>query len=159
MAYDDWTLCGVGVEEVPLEIEGTDVWSHEWYRLEFEPLVVAHPQYPQQRHKLWPYCIEPEQRCVLFAAGELSNGVWCFYAPDQQPQQTSKGMTVNEMLYAHDLSDAFDSAIDSRSPKHAKSLLILAGLNPAQASESVETILANPGVYGFKEGASDKDDG
>lgn len=46
---------------------------------------VPHPSYPSQRHMLGVWSIDTEHGPVRFAAGELSNGVWCFYEPDVAP--------------------------------------------------------------------------
>lgn len=62
-----------------LEIGGSNVWDHEWLQADEEPIEVPHPNYPKQRHKLWPYTIKVDGEQIKFAAGELSNCVWCFY--------------------------------------------------------------------------------
>ncbi|MGS0535781.1 hypothetical protein [Pseudoalteromonas sp. SaAl2] len=40
---------------------------------------VPHPQYPDQRHKITPYFIKTKGETLTFAAGEVSNCVWCIY--------------------------------------------------------------------------------
>ncbi len=78
-----WKLLKVIADGDPLEIEGTDIWSSSWKRLNEEPLIVPHPNYPDQRHKLIPRYIECNGKKIEFASGELSNCVWCFYVPEK----------------------------------------------------------------------------
>lgn len=151
MNISEWTFLTVGTELQIVEIEGTDVWMSEWRSLDIGTLEVPHPSYPHQRHKLWPYVVERGGQPVMFCAGELSNGVWCFYVPaNGQPARTFKAMTVNERLYASNLLDAFDLAIAAREDKRAKDLLIATGLTTHQATETVATILKNPQAYGYR---------
>ena len=97
---------------------------------------------PQQRHTLWPCYAEDHGQCMLFLAGELSNGVWCFYVPHKgQPMQRTKGMTVNEKLYESQLFEPFDRAIRERNIKQAADYLILACLNSEQAENTVITMI------------------
>ena len=146
----DWTLLSVVTDGVTLEIGGVDVWWHEWRRLDIGTLTVPHPSYPRQRHTLRPYAITPDVDPILFCAGELSNGVWCFHVPaNGQPSQRCKGMTVNERLNASKLLDAFGEAIRAKQQKRAEDTLIATGLRPHQAAETVTTILATPETYGF----------
>jgi len=155
MNQDDWTLLSVAIEGEALEIDGADVWHHEWRRLDIGILEVPHPSYPQQRHKLWPYVIEAPAGTVLFCAGELSNGVWCFYTPARgQAGTIFKGMTINERLVAAGLSTDFDRAVAARNKRLAEDLLIATGLSVRQASETVASLFKNPDAYGF---AADED--
>ena len=41
--------------------------------------------YPSQNHVLLVWRVETHHGPVKFAAGELSNGVWCFYEPIAEP--------------------------------------------------------------------------
>jgi len=146
----DWKLLSVVGDGAALDIEGVDVWWHEWRRLDIGTLTVPHPSYPDQRHTLRPYAIVPEADPILFCAGELSNCVWCFHVPASgQPSRTCKGMTVNERLYAMTLLEAFDAAIRAREGKRAQDILIATGLRPHQATETVAMTLANPETHGF----------
>ena len=77
----DWKLLEVVHDGEPLELEGANVWDFGWSRLDDSALEVPHPSYPSQRHTLWPYSIEVGGNTIEFAAGELSNCVWCFYVP------------------------------------------------------------------------------
>jgi len=76
-----WKLLAVVAEGESLKISGADVWSIEWNALGSESLMVPHPSYPDQRHKLTTYYICNGESKIEFAAGELSNCVWCFYVP------------------------------------------------------------------------------
>jgi len=150
MRSDDWTLLSVVTENDALEIEEVDLWWQEWHRLQIGTLRVPHPSYQHQRHTLRPYAIEPVSGTILFCAGELSNGVWCFYVPAKgQPRLFCKGMTVNERLYENDLLDAFDLAVRARKERPAKDALIATGLSQRQATETVEAIFAHPKSYGY----------
>lgn len=146
----DWKRLSVVGDGAALDIEGVDVWWHEWRRLDIGTLTVRHPSHPHQRHVLRPYAIVPEDDPILFCAGELSNCVWCFHVPaNGQPGWTCRGMTVNERLNASALSDAFDAAIRAGQEKRAQDILIATGLRPHQATETVAATLANPETYGF----------
>jgi len=76
-----WDYLTIKFDGEPLEIGGANVWDLKWQPTGEEPIVVPHPQYPNQRHKLRPYYIEVAGEKHSFAAGELSNCVWCFYVP------------------------------------------------------------------------------
>ena len=75
-----WTLIGVTVENGAMSVEGVNPWEHEWAALGGS-LEVPHPSYPARRHQLSIYRVDGPVSAITFAAGELSNGVWCFYAP------------------------------------------------------------------------------
>ena len=81
MNASDWALLTVVIVGDGLEINGVNVWKHKWRHLDCGALEVPHPNYPDQRHTLWPYVIESDNKAVMFCAGELSNCVWCFYVP------------------------------------------------------------------------------
>jgi len=150
MDNSDWTLLTVITEGEPLEIEGADVWMQEWRRLDIGSIEVPHPSYRHQKHALWPFAVEHRGRPVIFCAGELSNGVWCFHVPArEQPSRKFKGMTVNERLNESDLLEEFDLAINVRNRNRAKDILIATGLNSHQANETVETVLKHSKAYGF----------
>ncbi len=60
-----------------------------------------------------------------------------------------EGMTVNERLFHFGLLDTFDNAVRSRELGHVVAVLLQAKFNESQAKFTAETILANPGFYGF----------
>ena len=61
-------------------IAGVNIWNENW-RPTGERLELPHPDYPSQRHAIHVYEVGDPQQPVIFAAGELSNGVWGFYVP------------------------------------------------------------------------------
>ncbi len=75
-----WTLVGVTFDGKSVSIDGLNPWEHKWISLGGS-LAVPHPSYPAQRHQLSIYRVNRSEGAVTFAAGELSNGVWCFYEP------------------------------------------------------------------------------
>ena len=79
----EWRPAGVVVEGQPIAIEGRNVWDHRWART--GEVDLPHPSYPEQRHRMIIYEMEAEGRAVVFAAGELSPGVWGFFVPAQRP--------------------------------------------------------------------------
>ncbi len=144
----DWVLLSVVTEGNAMEIDGIDLWWHEWRRLDIGTLQVPHPSYRQQVHTLWPYAIETDDDPLVFCAGELSNGVWCFHIPSRgQPKDVCTGMTVNERLYALKLLQPFDLAIGERNDRRAQDILIATGLSFTQGFETVSSIFANPERY------------
>ena len=58
------------------------------------------------------------------------------------------GMTVNERLFVGGLIEDFDSAIEVHDRAAAIIVLAHVGLSD-QAEEIVDSVLANPGFYGF----------
>ena len=147
----NWELLSVVTDGEYLEIEGVDVWMEKWSQLDVGTLEVPHPSYPNQRHTLWINCIESNDRSILFAAGELSNCVWCFYVPRKGQLDTkTQGMTVNEKLSYSDLFESFDKAINAQNKKRAVGILVVSGLATKQARETVESIIRNPLMYGYK---------
>lgn len=76
-----WQNVHIGFENAPVSIEGVNPWNHSWVSLRADPIVVAHPSYPNQRHSAMAYEITQSEKRVVFAAAELSNGVWGFYVP------------------------------------------------------------------------------
>lgn len=138
----DWTLLSVVTEGETVEIEGVDLWWREWRRLDIGTLDVPHPSYPSQRHTLRPYGIETGAGTLLFCAGELSNGVWCFHVPATgQPMRRFAGATVNERLSLAGLSELFDRAIGDRNERRARDLLTATGLVGEQAEDTVAAVL------------------
>jgi len=80
LAGGRWTTVGVVVEGSPINIGGVNPWDHKWESLEADA-ELAHPSYPQQRHRISIWRITNGRRMTLFAAGELSPNVWGFYVP------------------------------------------------------------------------------
>lgn len=74
-----WKPVGVVAAGQPIKIGGLDPWQHEWRSLKRPALALPHPSYPHQRHRMDIYEIASAGRKVVFAAGELSAGVWGFY--------------------------------------------------------------------------------
>lgn len=65
----------------PIDLGGLNPWDHKWRHLDLPPLIVPHPQYPHQRHKMDFWEIGEGDHVVRFAAGEFSNQAWGFYLP------------------------------------------------------------------------------
>ena len=147
----NWQLLSTVVDGEILEIEGIDVWMEKWSQLDVGTLEVPHPSYPKQRHTLWVNYIESNGHSILFAAGELSNCVWCFYVPKKgQLSIQTLGMTVNEKLSHSELLESFDNAISTGNSKRAVDILIVSGFTSEQAKETVNSIIINPEMYGYK---------
>ncbi|MFL6163726.1 MAG: hypothetical protein ACJ74U_16090 [Jatrophihabitantaceae bacterium] len=71
----------MSLEGGSISLRGINPWEYEWTNLN-RSIVVPHPSYPNQRHALRVYRIGGEDRdATVFAAGELSAGVWGFYLP------------------------------------------------------------------------------
>lgn len=75
-----WSFLHIGFEGDSVELDGVRLWDAEWGRT-LGKIVVAHPQYPDQRHTMSIYRVAVEDHAVDFAAGEFSNGVWGFFHP------------------------------------------------------------------------------
>jgi hypothetical protein len=76
-----WRVAHIGFEGDDVQIGGHKVWRHDWRSVDLEPVNLQHPAYPNQIHRYYVYEIGAIDSPVRFAAGELSNGVWGFYAP------------------------------------------------------------------------------
>jgi len=76
-----WRAAGVVAEGQPIAIEGVNVWDHRWIQRGDEVIDLPHPSYPEQRHRMRVYKIEGGENILVFAAGELSPGVWGFFVP------------------------------------------------------------------------------
>jgi hypothetical protein len=70
----------VGFEGSDVTVGGVNPWSYKWQSTG-DSIEVPHPSYPSQRHALGIWTIDTDHGPTRFAAGELSNGVWCFYEP------------------------------------------------------------------------------
>jgi len=74
-----WKPLGVVAEGQPIEVEGVNLWDHEWTSLN-EPLELPHPQYPSEHMRYFVvYELRSAPKRIMFAAGELSPNVWGFY--------------------------------------------------------------------------------
>ncbi len=81
-----WRFVSIGFEGDPIDIgAGVNPWSETWLSL-YRRIVVAHPQYPRQRHTMDTYQVAGSDPPIVFAAGEFSNGVWGLYAPLRPPR-------------------------------------------------------------------------
>ena len=77
-----WRFVSIGFEGDPTDIGGgLDPWTVDWGPTTGW-IVAAHPSYPWQRHSMAVYEPEARGRRCTFAAGELSNGVWGFFVPE-----------------------------------------------------------------------------
>ena len=77
----EWRFVHVGYEGSAVSIRGVDPWRYDW-RSRGDAIEVPHPSHPSQTHVLQVWTIETDGGAIPFAAGELSNGVWCFYEPE-----------------------------------------------------------------------------
>ena len=75
-----WRFVSIGVEGQATDVGGTNPWQVKWQPTG-RSITVAHPQYPNQRHRMDVYNAEGTQPPTVFAAGEFSNGVWGFFVP------------------------------------------------------------------------------
>ena len=80
-----WLLVSIGLEGEAIDIgAGINPWNVKWISTH-RRIVVAHPEYPRERHTMFTYEVEGTDPPVVFAAGEFSNLVYGFYVPDWQP--------------------------------------------------------------------------
>ena len=61
-----WRFLHIGFEGDAVELAGIRLWDIDWGR-SLGKIIVAHPQYPDQRHPMWIYRIADGG--VEFAAG------------------------------------------------------------------------------------------
>jgi hypothetical protein len=73
----------IGIEGSEVTVAGFNVWAHQWKAIG-ETIEAPHPSYPSQRHLLEVWTIQSDSGHARFAAGEVSNGVWCFYEPNRR---------------------------------------------------------------------------
>lgn len=78
---DGWRFVSIGFEGDVTDVGGVDPWTVDWTSTGGH-IVVAHPQYPHQRHRFSVYEVTGSTPPIVFAAGEYSNGVWGFFVPD-----------------------------------------------------------------------------
>jgi hypothetical protein len=78
-----WKVLGVVVDGQEIDIDGINPWEHQWCQISTERVQLQNPAYPARQNpvEVSIYKIEDAGRKVTFAAGEVSNCVWCFYVP------------------------------------------------------------------------------
>ncbi len=81
VAVPGWTCVRTVFDSQELDLSGVNPWAYKWERVDGS-IDVPHPDYQHQRHRLDIWRIATERGSIEFAAGELSNGVWCFYLPE-----------------------------------------------------------------------------
>jgi hypothetical protein len=69
---------GQSVTDISFEINGIDVWKHEWIPFGTDVAEVKDPYY-NQRFLFQIFSITVGKQFITFAAGEFSNSVWGFY--------------------------------------------------------------------------------
>ena len=79
MHQHNWQFHDMNMEGATKPIEGVDIWQHRWQSSGEKSFKVPHPQYAQQKHILRCYRIDVDNKVIEFAAGEVSNMVWCLY--------------------------------------------------------------------------------
>ena len=77
---EGWRFVSIGFEGHKTDVGGLDPWDVEW-KPTHRRIVVAHPDYPDQRHAMGVYEAVGSSPPIIFAAGEFSNGVWGFFVP------------------------------------------------------------------------------
>lgn len=82
---DGWRFLSIGIDGFDVDVGGLNPWRKNWISTG-RRVVVAHPQYPSQRHRFTVYEFEGADPPVVFAAGEYSNGVWGFFVPEPPPR-------------------------------------------------------------------------
>ncbi|MBV9829249.1 MAG: hypothetical protein JO001_26830 [Alphaproteobacteria bacterium] len=75
-----WCVRHIGFERDGFILDGIDIWAVPWGRASGSVLL-PHPAYPAQQHAYSIYEAGGQANGSIFAAGELSNGVWGFYTP------------------------------------------------------------------------------
>ena len=74
---NEWEHIGICTDGQPFQVDGIDIWKHEWKRTG-ERAEVKDPQYGQGfSFAVWS--VNAEDKRIEFAAGEFSNCVWGFY--------------------------------------------------------------------------------
>ena len=79
-----WRFVSIDVDGANVLIKGVNPWKFrdEWRAISDDPITVAHPCYPAQRHLMYVYELALPSGKIRFATGEFSNGVWGFYSPE-----------------------------------------------------------------------------
>jgi len=86
IASTAWMPVGICTESQPIDVRGMNPWTRytEWQ--EIGEVVLYHPQYPQQKHRMLVYRLDH----IVFATGELSNCVYGFFVPKAWPAFSSQ---------------------------------------------------------------------
>jgi hypothetical protein len=63
--------------------------------------------------------------------------------------QELSGMTVNERLFACGMLSQWDAAVAARNRERMIAVLRAAALSETQAAQTTDTVLQDPGKYGF----------
>jgi hypothetical protein len=109
-----WRVAHIGFEKDGFRLNGLDVWALPWRKVDAPPVELPHPAYPDQRHFYDVY--EVGLGAVRFAAGEVSNGVWGFYAFDPL-DDVPVGLSADGSLrFVHDLGDLIGGRYDAVAP-------------------------------------------
>ena len=74
-----WKFHGSCPDSAKFEIEGLNVWAHDWQREKEEPKAEVRDPLYNQKFSFSVYHIEAEGQKIRFAAGEFSNCTWGFY--------------------------------------------------------------------------------
>ena len=85
IARTEWLPVGVCMEGEPIKVQNVNPWVHHG---EWEPIgevILYHPQYPQQKHRMCVYRLGS----VVFATGELSKLVYGFFVPKASPASST----------------------------------------------------------------------
>ena len=78
---NSWKPVGVVVEGERINVGGANPWNHTWIRTDKGPVQLPHPSNSNQMHSMDVYEVNTGGRSIVFAATELSAGVWGFYVP------------------------------------------------------------------------------
>lgn len=108
-----WRAVHVGFSNDGLQIGGVAVWDQRWHSAGEPPLLLPHPAHPGQTHRFGIYDVGEGSKSVRFAAAELSNGVWGFYAPGTHPVQTCGRSPDGSLRYEHRLGESVGGRFDS----------------------------------------------
>ena len=80
LAAGRWKAVGAVSEGQRIRSGGANPWEHKW-----EPrgahVQLPHPLHRQERHRMDIFQFTVGPRTIVFAAGELSPGVFGFYVP------------------------------------------------------------------------------
>jgi len=77
-----WRFVAIVLDGDPVSVGGVNPWGLKWRRLPEPPITVAHPSWPEQRHRMFVYELDSPSGPIKFAAGEFSLCAWGFYVPD-----------------------------------------------------------------------------
>lgn len=76
---NSWGTGKVCAEGDRINIGEVNPWGLEWIRCDVPAVYLPHPLYRYQKHRMHIYKVVSGDLEVIFAAGELSAGVWGFY--------------------------------------------------------------------------------